>query len=119
MIWFDRHSARDLTATLELRVRVVRRRQGLALALEIEDGRLRVRPGAPADPGATVRIGAGGLLRLGVGSVAWPQLLSTGRLELSRDPFLALRVPSLFRLPAGPHVRLSHNRGSRGRIVKT
>ncbi len=101
MIWFDRHSARDLTATLELRVRVARRRQGMAFALEIEDGRLRVRPGAPAAPGATVTIGVGDLLRLGVGSAAWPQLLSNGRLELSGDPFLALRLPSLFRLPAG------------------
>lgn len=101
MIWFDRQSARDLTATLELRVRVVRRRRGMALTLEIEDGRLRVRPGAPADPGATVTIGARDLLRLAAGSVAWPQLLSNGRLELSGDAFLALRVPSLFRLPAG------------------
>ncbi len=101
MIWFDRRSARELTATLELRVRVLPRRRGMAFGLEIENGRLRVRPGAPDDPGATATIAAGDLLRLGVGSVAWPQLLSAGRLELSGDPFLALRFPSLFRLPAG------------------
>jgi SCP-2 sterol transfer family len=100
MIWFDRQSARGLTATLELRVRVLRRRSGTPLTLQIDDGRLRIRPGAPESAGASATVALTDLLRLGVGAVAWPQLLSSGRLELSGDPFLALRFPSLFRLPA-------------------
>ena len=36
---------------------------------------------------------------LGSGAVAWPELFSSGRFELTGDPFLALRFASLFRLP--------------------
>jgi hypothetical protein len=31
--------------------------------------------------------------------VTWPELISSGRFELSGDPFLALRFASLFRPP--------------------
>ena len=31
--------------------------------------------------------------------MTWPELISSGRFELSGDPFLALRFASLFRLP--------------------
>jgi hypothetical protein len=34
------------------------------------------------------------------GAASFPELLAWGRLELGGDPFLALRFPSLFRLPA-------------------
>ncbi|HUO73122.1 MAG TPA: SCP2 sterol-binding domain-containing protein [Solirubrobacteraceae bacterium] len=100
MIWFDRRSARGLTATLELRVRVLPRRRGTPVTLQIEDGRLRIRPGAAPSAGATATVGLADLVRLGAGTAAWPQLMSNGRLELSGDPFLALRFPTLFRLPA-------------------
>jgi hypothetical protein len=40
------------------------------------------------------------MIRLASGAVGWPALLSSGRLEFSGDPFLALRFPTLFRLPA-------------------
>ena len=42
------------------------------------------------------------MIRLVSGSAGWPELVSGGRLELSGDPFLAIRFPSLFRLPATP-----------------
>jgi hypothetical protein len=100
VIWFDRQSADGLTAVLELRVRVLPRRRGTPMSLLIDDGRLRIRPGAPTSPGATATVGALDLLRLGVGATAWPQLMAAGRLQLSGDPFLALRLPTLFRLPA-------------------
>jgi hypothetical protein len=99
VIWFDRDSARGLSASMELRVRVLPGRRGTPVSLLIDDGRLRIRPGAPRAPGATATVGLPDLLRLGVGSVAWPQLMAAGRLELSGDPFLAMRFPSLFRLP--------------------
>ena len=39
------------------------------------------------------------LAELAGGAVTWPQLLSSGRFQLTGDPFLALRFASLFRLP--------------------
>jgi hypothetical protein len=100
MIWFDRQAARDVTATLALRVRVVDRRKPLTLGLRIDRGRFRVNWGAPPAPGATATVHAADLARLALGVVGWPQLLAAGRLELTGDPFLALRFPGLFRLPA-------------------
>lgn len=103
MIGFDASRAQDLDATLEVRIRPLRRRRPVPLTVRIESGRFSVRPGAPAKPGATATIAAGDLGRLAIGTVGWPALLSSGGLELSGDPFLALRLPLLFRLPAkGP-----------------
>jgi hypothetical protein len=58
-----------------------------------------VRPGAPAHSAARASIGADDLILLAGGAVTWPQLLSSGRFELTGDPFLALRFAGLFRLP--------------------
>ena len=107
MIWFDRQAAQDLTATFALRVRVGRRT--VSIGLHVDRGRVRVSRGAPQDPGATVTVQMRDLARLASGSVGWPQLLAAGRLELTGDPFLALRFPGLFRLPSAPR-----RRGSRG-----
>jgi hypothetical protein len=43
--------------------------------------------------------GSEDLILLASGAVGWPELLSSGRFELTGDPFLALRFASLFRLP--------------------
>jgi hypothetical protein len=101
MIGFDRRSALGLTATLELRVRVMRDRRGMPFTLRFDDGELHVRPGAPPDPAVTASIHVSDVVRLWLGTARWPQLLSSGRLQLTGDPFLALRVPTLFRLRAG------------------
>jgi ubiquinone biosynthesis protein UbiJ len=100
MIWFDRQAARDLSATFALRVRLGRR--AVSFGLHVDQGRLHVARGAPADAGAAVTMHAHDLLRLATGAVGWPQLLATGRLELTGDPFRALRFPGLFRLPSAP-----------------
>ncbi len=96
---FDPESARDLDAVLELRVRAPGGGQADAFELKITEGTCAVRAGPARGPGAAVEIDAGDLIRLASGAVGWPGLLSSRRLELSGDPFLALRFPNLFRLP--------------------
>jgi len=97
---FDPDSARGLEAVLELRVSNPDGREPDLFELMISDGSCEVRPGPAHDPGASAQIGADDMIRLASGAVGWPQLLAAGRLELSGDPFLALRFPNLFRLPA-------------------
>jgi hypothetical protein len=106
VIWFDRQSAQGLTATFALRVRIGRR--PVTFGLHVDQSRMRVTRGVPRDPGATVTVQMRDVLGLASGAVGWPQLLAAGRLELSGDPFLALRFPGLFRMPSAP-------RGSRRR----
>lgn len=105
---FDGAQATDLHAGLELRVRERPGHEPLRLTLEIADGACRVRRGPGGDAKAVAVIGLADLIRLALGRVGWPQLMSAGRLELSGDPFLALRFATLFRLPA-------RARGARGR----
>ena len=94
---FDGGAAEDLDATLELTIRHHSRSASYALA--IADARCSVRPGPPERANARARIGADDLILLAGGAVTWPQLLSSGRFELTGDPFLALRFASLFGLP--------------------
>jgi hypothetical protein len=68
--------------------------------VRIADGRCEVSPGRAADAGARATLAATDFMRLARGGVAWPELLSSRRLEFSGDPFLALRFPALFKLPA-------------------
>lgn len=94
---FDAAAADDLDATLELSIRHDSRPASFALA--IAQARCSVRPGSPAHAHARASIGADDLLLLAAGAATWPQLLSSGRFELTGDPFLALRFATLFRLP--------------------
>jgi len=99
-LWFDPPRAQGLTAAFELRVRERAGRDPVRLTLQIDDGECQVQRGASADARAVATIALPDLIRLSLGLVGWPKLMSCGRLELSGDPFLALRFPSLFRLPA-------------------
>jgi hypothetical protein len=101
---FDPTRANGLTAAFELRVREREGRQPLRFTLQIGDGECHVRRGASGDAAAVATMGLADLIRLSSGLVGWPRLMSSGRLELSGDPFLALRFPSLFRLPAVPRI---------------
>jgi hypothetical protein len=94
---FDAVAAGDLDATLELSIRHDSRPASLTLA--ITEARCSVRPGSPAHAHARASVGADDLILLAGGAATWPQLLSSGRFELTGDPFLALRFASLFRLP--------------------
>jgi hypothetical protein len=101
---FDGSRASGLTAAFELRVRERPDRAPLRFTLDVDDGVCRVRRGADGTAGAVATIGLADLLRLTAGLVGWPKLMASGRLELAGDPFLALRFPLLFRLPAEPRV---------------
>jgi hypothetical protein len=96
---FDPRAAEGLEATLELALRDPHGRSDARYELAIAGGRCAVRRGAIASAGARASIGSDDLIMLAVGQVAWPELFSTGRFELTGDPFLALRFASLFRLP--------------------
>ena len=88
-----------LRATFELSIRDPAGREPARFALAVADGDCRVRTGAADRPAARATLAADDLIRLAGGAASWPELLSSGRFELSGDPFLALRFASLFRLP--------------------
>jgi alkyl sulfatase BDS1-like metallo-beta-lactamase superfamily hydrolase len=89
---FRPEAAGGLDAVLELRVSGTSAR----FAVSVADRRLRVERRAAPEAGAGVSISAGDIVRLVTGVVRWPALLAGKRLELSGDPFLALRFPKLF-----------------------
>lgn len=95
---FDRFAAKDLEATIEL-IRDPEGGEPSCLSLRIAAAHCTVAPGPAPCADARALVGADDLIRLVGGSVTWPQLISSGRFELSGDPFLALRLASLFRLP--------------------
>jgi hypothetical protein len=100
---FDGDAARDLDTVIEVRIRPAAAPNGAApdcYELVIERGRCRVRHRPSPRAAVAVTIGGADLVRLAAGTAAWPQLLGDGRLQLAGDPFLALRFPTLFRLPA-------------------
>ena len=99
---FEPAAATDLEATFALEMTHPGGRRPDVLGLAIQHGSLTLTRGRPANPGATVTIGADDMIRLATGDVGWPQLLAENRLSLSGDPFLALRFPRMFALPAEP-----------------
>lgn len=96
---FDPRSADGLEAVLELAIPDPHGHDPARFELAIADMRCSVRRGAPERPGARASIGSDDLILLATGAASWPALLSSGRFELSGDPFLALRFASLFQLP--------------------
>jgi hypothetical protein len=97
---FAPDTARGLDACFELRVRDPAGGEPTRFELRVAGSALTVKPGAAGSAGASVQVGADDMIRLVSGAVGWPDLLAAGRLELFGDPFLALRFPQLFRLPA-------------------
>ena len=87
---FDAEAAGSLQATFEF---VVSERP---YEVRVADGRCQVVRGAAPGAGAQVRISRGDLVRLVTGATKWTMLLAQGRLQLTGDPFLALRFPQLF-----------------------
>jgi hypothetical protein len=98
--YFEPAATGDLNDTFELRIRHPRRDAPDVFSLAIADHRLTLVPGPAPAARSRVTIGADDMVRLVSGEVGWPELLSGGQLSLSGDPFLGLRFPRLFGLPA-------------------
>jgi uncharacterized protein YjeT (DUF2065 family) len=99
----DRAAAANLEAVIELRIRAANGGGGGRpdhYELVVDHGRCRVRHRPSERAAVTLTLGGSDLVRLATGAASWPQLLGDGRLQLTGDPFLALRFPALFRLPA-------------------
>jgi hypothetical protein len=96
---FDPHAAEGLQATFQLAIRDPRGRPPALFALAIADAGCSVSAGPADGPGACAVVGSDDLILLASGAASWPELLSSGRFELSGDPFLALRFATLFKLP--------------------
>ncbi len=97
---FDAEAGGEEELGFELRVRDPGGGEPARFAIEVRQGRCRARRGALPEATSAVTVAAEDLLRVGSGAVGWPDLVSSGRLELSGDPFEALRFPALFRLPS-------------------
>jgi hypothetical protein len=97
---FDPAAAGDLEAVFELRVRDPGGRPPATFTVTVSGGACSVTRGAAEHANASVTVGADDVIRMASGAVQWPSLLASGRLELAGDPFIALRFPRLFRLPA-------------------
>jgi alkyl sulfatase BDS1-like metallo-beta-lactamase superfamily hydrolase len=97
---FDAEAAGDEELALELLVRDPSGAEPARFAIEIRGGHCRVRRGGLPKASSAVTVAGADLVRVGSGAVGWPDLVSSGRLELSGNPFEALRFPALFRLPA-------------------
>lgn len=100
---FDAVAAGDLDTIIALDVRDPDGGPADHHELVIRDGRCEVRRRGSGLPSATITIGAADLVRLIGGSVGWPALIGSGAIELAGDPFMALRVPTLLRLPVRAH----------------
>jgi hypothetical protein len=97
---FDAGHADGLDVVMELRVRDPAGGEPAAFALTIAHGTCRVTAGPARNPAATAALRGDDMIRLVTGAAGWPELLAAGRLEMSGDPFLALRFPLLFNLPS-------------------
>lgn len=92
----DRRRARRLEGTVEWRVT---RPDGGASqrTMTFAAGRCRIRRAAVADPDLVLQVGIADLLSLAAGSVNGVTLVFTGRLRISGDLGLAMRLPRAFR----------------------
>jgi len=99
---FDPGAAEDLDASFELRIRDPRGGEADPCSVVVAERKCRVIFGPDPKARVVVTAGADDLIHMASGEIGWPQLVSAGRLVLWGDPFLALRFPLLFGMPAGP-----------------
>jgi hypothetical protein len=100
---FDPEMAGDLDDHFELRIRNPRGGDPDVAAVVVSGGKCQVVLGPYAHAArVVVTAGADDFVRMASGEIGWPQLVSAGRMVLWGDPYLALRFPLLFGMPAGP-----------------
>jgi alkyl sulfatase BDS1-like metallo-beta-lactamase superfamily hydrolase len=98
---FDPQAAAGVDTVIEWRIRGAGGAPDDGYEVVVRDGRGRVRRGGGDKPAVTFTIGAADLLRLATGATPWQRMLADGSLQIAGDPFVALRLPKLFRLGAG------------------
>ena len=99
-ILFDPKWAEGVEASFELRIPDPEGDPPDVSTVVVRDGRCRIIPRPDPDARVTVTIGADDIVRMASGAIGWPQLVSAQRMVLWGDPYLALRFPLLFGLPA-------------------
>jgi hypothetical protein len=99
---FDPEMAGDLDDHFELRILNPRGGDPDVAAVVVAGGKCQVVLGPYAPARVVVTAGADDIVRMASGEIGWPQLVSLGRMVLWGDPYLALRFPLLFGMPAGP-----------------
>lgn len=97
---FDPKWAEDLDASFELRVTDPAGGDPDVSTVVVREGRCEVVPRPEPSAPVTVTIGADDIVRMSSGVIGWPQLVSSGRMVLWGDPYLAMRFPLLFGLPS-------------------
>jgi hypothetical protein len=95
---YNRRGARDLAGAVEWRISEP---DGGASVhtLTLRDRRCRMRAGIVAEPDLTIGLQAADFLRLVAGLESGPKLFGRGRLYISGDLGLALKLPRAFRVP--------------------
>jgi hypothetical protein len=99
---FDPEMAGDLDDHFELHIRNPRGGDPDVAAVVVSGGKCQVVLGPYPPARVVVTAGADDIVRMASGEIGWPQLVSAGRMTLWGDPYLALRFPLLFGMPAGP-----------------
>jgi len=99
---FDPEAAGDLDDHFELRIRNPRGGDPDVAMVVVANRKCQVVLGPYRPARVVVTTGADDIVRMASGEIGWPQLVSAGRMVLWGDPYLALRFPLLFGLPAGP-----------------
>jgi predicted lipid carrier protein YhbT len=93
---FDPVVAGDFDGVVEFRILDDVRRPAERYQLTIRDGQCTVERNGAAKPDVFFATRLSDLLRVGSGAVGWPELLGSRRIELGGDPFMGLRVLSIF-----------------------
>ena len=95
---FDPAAAAGVDTVIEWKIRGVAGEPDDRVQVVVRDATCRIRRGGHDTPGVTFSIGAVDLLRLATGATPWQRMLADGSLQIAGDPFVALRLPKLFRL---------------------
>lgn len=98
----DAQAARDVEAVIDYRIGGRREGGEDHWQASIAGGRCHITDSAEAAADVSLKLDAASFLKLVTGNATGPQLFLLGRLEIAGDLALAMRLPSLFRIPGPP-----------------